>query len=275
MNLSRPSYSQSMVVKKKGRLRIRRKGRQKRSWKAGGKRKEERDFVSSSSSKEEHGALAHNNPLFYEMVVPPLKMTHTVLSSKKIVQYQTLSHLEIKFLIIGIMSRCIMRFEVLFTAQIWHCVEFCKKSDFSGGRSHLFSLQQQQPTSSIAPRIFHPIYHTTKQGASSQELIYEANSNNQDCYCLQQCSSSSTTLLFTSTVTFQSGLSLLRSVGKMVTQSFRDIVLKGLCFYQQSPCYNVNIGFSHTTLQTKITWLEVQRYQLGMFMSKMAAWAEK
>lgn len=72
--------------------------------------------MSSSSSKEEHGALAHNNPLFYEMVVPPLKMTHTVLSSKKIVQYQTLSYWE--FLIIGIMSRCIMRFEVLFTAQI-------------------------------------------------------------------------------------------------------------------------------------------------------------
>ena len=53
--------------------------------------------MSSSSSKEEHGALAHNNPLFYEMVVPPLKMTHTVLSSKKIVQYQTLISYAISF----------------------------------------------------------------------------------------------------------------------------------------------------------------------------------
>ena len=70
-------------MKKKGR-RIRRRGRQKKKElksRVGGKRKEERDFV-SSSSKKEHGALAHNNPLFYEMVVP-LRMTHTVLSFRE------------------------------------------------------------------------------------------------------------------------------------------------------------------------------------------------
>ena len=86
MNQCLQTYSPSMVVKKKGR-RIRRRGRKKKKElksRVRGKRKEERDFV-SSSSKKEHGALAHNNPLFYEMVVP-LRMTHTVLSSQKIVQ---------------------------------------------------------------------------------------------------------------------------------------------------------------------------------------------